>query len=236
MGDSLSRLAKNLSEPLHLHRSRRTLARLHAQETGIEEWIDQALLFKGSRRIKTLQLRTEIRALCNLVAAIEPQRIAEIGTARGGTLLLWCQMATERVVSCDLRVRRFVRRLAPSFPPPGGCRVEVVEGDTHSPQVRERLWRDIGRFGLDFLFIDGDHTAAGVEQDYRDYCGLVRPGGLIALHDIVEKQTLTTNQVGLFWRKLLCQADVAELVEDPGQSGYGIGVVQVPAEGASFPS
>lgn len=227
MSGLLVRLGRSLREPLELARCRRMLARAHAAGADLDEWISQALEFGGSRRIKTLQLRPEIKALCERMQALRPRRICEIGTARGGTLLLWCQIATELVVSCDLRIRPFIRRLAPSFPPPGGCRVELVEGDTHSPAIRDFLWRRLGSGGVDALFIDGDHTAAGVEQDYRDYCGLVRPGGIIAFHDIVERQAIPTNQVGQFWRRLREKTQVEELIADPSQTGYGIGVMQV---------
>lgn len=36
---------------------------------------------------------------------------------------------------------------------------------------------------VDLVFIDGDHTYAGVQADLEAYLPLVRPGGLIAGHD-----------------------------------------------------
>ena len=39
---------------------------------------------------------------------------------------------------------------------------------------------------LDLLFIDGDHSYDGVRADFELYGRLVRPGGLIALHDVNE--------------------------------------------------
>jgi predicted O-methyltransferase YrrM len=38
---------------------------------------------------------------------------------------------------------------------------------------------------VDFLMIDGDHTAQGAMNDYINYSPLVKDGGLIAFHDIV---------------------------------------------------
>ena len=37
----------------------------------------------------------------------------------------------------------------------------------------------------DFLFIDGDHTVEGVTKDFLLYRPLVRKGGVIAFHDIL---------------------------------------------------
>ena len=42
----------------------------------------------------------------------------------------------------------------------------------------------LGGAELDFLFIDGDHSYAGVKQDFEKYSGYVKRGGLIAFHDI----------------------------------------------------
>ena len=36
---------------------------------------------------------------------------------------------------------------------------------------------------IDFLFIDGDHSWAGLERDWRDWTPHVAPAGLVALHD-----------------------------------------------------
>jgi hypothetical protein len=54
-----------------------------------------------------------------------------------------------------------------------------------------RTWLDFGdvhpfvsmQGGLDFLFIDGDHNYAAVKQDFKDWAPLVKPGGLLAIHD-----------------------------------------------------
>jgi hypothetical protein len=67
-----------------------------------------------------------------------------------------------------------------------------------------------------------------VEADYRDYSPLVRPGGLIAFHDVVESQPLPGNQVHRFWRRIRQGRDTREFIADAGQCGFGIGVIRVP--------
>lgn len=37
--------------------------------------------------------------------------------------------------------------------------------------------------GLDFLFLDGDHSWEGVQADWEQYRPLLLPGGIVALHD-----------------------------------------------------
>lgn len=45
------------------------------------------------------------------------------------------------------------------------------------------LWRREGRGAPDFVFIDGDHSWAGVSGDWQAWSALVEPGAVIALHD-----------------------------------------------------
>jgi hypothetical protein len=88
---------------------------------------------------------------------------------------------------------------------------------------------------LDFLFIDGDHSLAGVASDFAMYAPMVRPGGLVALHDIIPDHrsrygiatACDTGGVPIFWNELTARGDFAarELVEDGGQDGYGLGVI-----------
>jgi predicted O-methyltransferase YrrM len=43
--------------------------------------------------------------------------------------------------------------------------------------------KDWGQTPIDLLWIDGDHTYEGARDDFTNWPGLVRPGGLIAGHD-----------------------------------------------------
>jgi predicted O-methyltransferase YrrM len=86
---------------------------------------------------------------------------------------------------------------------------------------------------LDVLFIDGDHSYEGVKRDWELYSPLVRAGGLIGLHDIQEDYATSrgtqtaaiSGEVPRFWRELREGHRTEELIADPGQDGYGIGVV-----------
>jgi predicted O-methyltransferase YrrM len=39
------------------------------------------------------------------------------------------------------------------------------------------------RFGIDLVFVDGDHSYDGVSADWHSWSPLIRPGGFVALHD-----------------------------------------------------
>lgn len=232
MNKTLKELTRTLRIPFSRWLAFRRLRQYHARPRSLEETVDWAMRFGryGYLTIHTLQKRSEIIRLAQAVAALQPRVILEIGTARGGTLLIWSSLARERVITCDLVHRPAQKPLLEALPPPGSaCRVTLLTGNSHEASFKQRVARELNGEKADFLFIDGDHTEAGVAQDYNDYREFVRPGGIIAFHDIIENQPLPDNQVYHFWNKVKAGQRVEEFVDDPQQCGFGIGIIRVPA-------
>lgn len=224
-------LSRKLRLPLHRRYAKQRLKEYHAEKRTLEEVIDWAMHFggKGHMKVQTLQIPQEITQLAQAVQALQPKIILEIGTARGGTLLLWSYLASEEVIACDLNDMSVQAPVFTQFPPPNSkCKVTLLSGNSHESAFKQRVASALAGRRADFLFIDGDHTEGGVEDDYEDYKEFVRPGGLIAFHDIVEKQPLATNQVYHFWKRLKPQVEAREFVANPNQCGFGIGLVKVP--------
>ncbi|MEO7557778.1 MAG: class I SAM-dependent methyltransferase [Gammaproteobacteria bacterium] len=225
-------LSRTLRIPFNRYFAFRRLKEYHAQPRSLEETVDWAMRFGryGYFTIHTLQKRSEIIALAKVVAVLQPKIILEIGTARGGTLLVWSSIASDKVITCDLVHRDAQRPLLEALPPPASkCRVKLLTGNSHEAAFKQRIAQELNGRKADFLFIDGDHTESGVAQDYNDYKEFVRPGGIIAFHDIVENQPLPTNQVYHLWKKVKPQAITEEFVNDPKQCGFGIGIIRMPA-------
>lgn len=230
MNKALKELTRTLRIPFSRWLAFRRLRQYHARPRTIEETVDWAMQFGryGYLTIHTLQKRSEIISLAKAVAALKPRVILEIGTARGGTLLIWSSIASERVITCDLVHRDAQRSLFEALPPAGShCRVTLLTGDSHTADFKQRVARELNGQQADFLFIDGDHTEAGVARDYEDYKEFVRPGGIIAFHDIIENQPLPDNQVYHFWKKLKAGQKVEEFIDNRTQCGFGIGIVRV---------
>ena len=121
------------------------------------------------------------------------------------------------------------QELFKSLPPPGSdCQVTLLSGDSHSPAMVKRVEQELAGRKADFLFIDGDHSETGVTADYQDCRHLVRAGGIIAFHDIVEKQPLPANQVYKLWQKIKLEYNSEEFIADPDQTGFGIGIIRLP--------
>jgi predicted O-methyltransferase YrrM len=143
-----------------------------------------------------LQHQDELTAFLTWAQTVTPLNvIVEIGSHRGGTMELWARIAKTLVVAIDLpdgvggglsiadmaaRNINFARR----FP-----HVVGIMGDSHDWLTKESLadaldWHTPFRRWVDLLFIDGDHTLEGVTADYETYREFVRPGGIIAFHDV----------------------------------------------------
>jgi predicted O-methyltransferase YrrM len=143
---------------------------------------------------KPLQHQDELSTFLDWTQQIDPPlafgTIVEIGTHRGGTMELWGRLATHRFVTIDLpdgfggglSLAAMTARdddFAQRFP-----HLRSIRGDSHSPATVAQLREHLGSSPIDLLFIDGDHTYSGVQQDVEAYAPLVRPGGVVALHDV----------------------------------------------------
>jgi predicted O-methyltransferase YrrM len=185
--------------------------------------------------ITAWQVRSELGRLLETVRSERPQVVLEIGTALGGTLFGFAQTAASdaRLITIDLPAggfgggyypargylyRRFAR---------GGQTIHPILGDSHRVEMVTRVQELLGGRSVDFLFVDGDHEYEGVLKDYELYAPLVRPGGLIAFHDIVPGDEGLVGGVPRFWEELKGSHKTTELVESSDQGGYGIGLVRV---------
>lgn len=224
-----SDILRSIRRPIDRYRAINKLKAFHQKPRTLDEIVDAAMNFggHGDYRVKTIQVRSEILGLAKRVAEIKPKNILEIGTARGGTLFIWSQLASKRVVSCDIAHMASRRALYEHFASPSSsCRCHLEIGDSHDPKFAASVEKLFEGEPVDFLFIDGDHTEVGVRKDFELYQHLVRPGGLIGFHDIVINQPTPDNQVFHFWKDLKKTAETEEFVEDYNQCGFGIGVVR----------
>jgi predicted O-methyltransferase YrrM len=193
----------------------------------------------GAVRIAPAQIRAEIEALLRLLQEQPPGNLLEIGTARGGTLFLLSRVATAeaRLVSIDLPggefgggYDRFWIPLLRALPRKGQT-LKLMRADSHDSATYDEARGWFAGEPLDFLLIDGDHRFEGVQRDFLMYGPLVRPNGLIAIHDIVPGPEERVGGVPEFWNLVKNVYDVRELVDDWDQGGWGIGIVEVGEEG-----
>jgi glycosyltransferase involved in cell wall biosynthesis/cephalosporin hydroxylase len=184
-----------------------------------------------------LQKVKELAPLVEMVRNLQPQVVVEIGSAKGGTLYGWCQLAHPKatIVSIDLPGGEFGggmdqmhAMLVGSYAKEGQS-MHFLPRDSHAPETLEDLKKILAGREIDLLMIDGDHTYEGVKSDYEMYAPLVRSGGLIAFHDVLPHPGFPTCKVDELWDQLKHGDGVHEFFDYEqlatwGQWG-GIGVI-----------
>lgn len=168
----------------------------------------------------------ELAPLVELVANLEPAVILEIGSMNGGTLIAWRAAAQQaELISLSL-----------TDGPHGGGRVpdslpdRHIDADSHDPHTLGEIKDILSGRAIDFLFIDADHSYAGVKSDWLMYSPLVRKGGIVAFHDILFHAPSANVDVKTLWDELKVDHETVEfcipdqLRPPEGQWG-GIGVI-----------
>jgi cephalosporin hydroxylase len=184
-----------------------------------------------------IQRTWELQSLIAEVRAIEPRIVVEIGTHRGGTFAVWAAIAhaAAHLISIDMPDPKDglgtrepdVERLRTTLRP--AQRMSTIRGDSHALDTLERLKELLGGQPVDFLWIDGDHSAEGVRQDVHMYAPLVRRGGLLALHDIqADPHTAPLNQVAGVWAELKRRYPYREYIDQDHSHGAGMGIGVLP--------
>lgn len=182
--------------------------------------------------VQLLQEETEFSRLLEIYIDLKPKNVIEIGSFYGGTLWHWLEYNSQikKILCIDMPI-----------PPSDGRYQDMVKSralwrnwtdahpnlafdiiNTNSTWVQTvsaaRSWfpdKDV-----DFLYIDGGHDYETVRQDYNNYGDLVKPGGIIALHDITGLEGVMR-----MWQEIKASGvKVREITSNP-IVGWGIGIV-----------
>ena len=241
---------KDLAQEIVMRSARPVLAPLagrrlrgHAgRAVAIDDLLDLAFDFQPyGISMRPLQSRWEFRRLLEELERVRPAAMLEIGTAKGGSLLAFGGLCSPNahIVSVDLPRGPFGGGY-PMWKVPlykaiarPGQQLDLVRGDSHSANTFAHVERLFGGQKLDFLFIDGDHSYEGVRSDFDRYKSLVRPGGIIAFHDIAAPhpdRPLTngndSGDVPRFWTELTAERPGQAIVDPQGHGCFGIGLIR----------
>lgn len=221
----IGRLARYLSVWAQFNQIRE----LDLRRQSLDEVVDRVFTF-GCGFFEPIQIRSEILGALREIQKLRPRYIVEVGTAGGGSLLLWSRVADPEatIVTLDLpggefgggssklRVPLFRRLPLPTQT------LHLIRDDSHNPATLDLTRKYLGGNAVDFLFIDADHTPEGVRADYSMYSPLVRPGGIIGFHDIA----ITRPEYGVraLWAELKESHQTQEFFGEP--LAYGIGLLR----------
>lgn len=203
------------------------------------------LVKRTADKFLAIQNDYELRHFLARVQAQKPRVVVEIGTARGGMLYCFAQLAARdaTLVSIDLPgapncggQTATEREVFATFGP-ASQQMHFIPADSHLPATREQLRQILAGRRIDLLFIDGDHSYAGCMADFAMYRELVAPDGLIVFHDIcMFPDEWQGAAVGVAWQELKARyggeeiidpAGVSSRVLQPGQHWrWGIGIIE----------
>jgi FkbM family methyltransferase len=129
------------------------------------------------------QVSEELADALALVVETQPDVIVELGCDLGGTLYAWREGCPDADVY-GITLRDNTYETGGSDGPLNAHGATIHIGDSHDHLTYRWLLGRLKGRPIDVLVLDGDHSVAGIRQDLAEYGGLVRPGGLILLHDI----------------------------------------------------
>lgn len=142
------------------------------------------------------------------------QRCLQLGLGYSGAAHMVFKTMFDEVWTVECAGDR-VKRLVNSC----GRIENIIVGNTHDPKTLTRVTSVISK-GLDLLFIDAAHKLVDVRQDFYDYAPLVRSGGVIALHDALDRNG---HEVHKFVEMLRSEGENISIIGDE----LGIALVQV---------
>ncbi len=182
----------------------------------------------------------EFEELLQEYIKLKPSKFIEIGSLYGWTLQHFIHYGEDNstALSIDLPVRAFVgphdwrvekqesnyKNVWPLWAKAKKCKLHLIPDSSQKPETLENAKQIFDNQQIDFLFIDGNHTYHGVKMDYEMYGPLVRPGGIIAFHDIGKNEEGGCHKL---WNEIKnTRAGYKEISHEPNEE-KGIGVLYV---------
>jgi len=141
-----------------------------------------------------------LEILIALIERVQPKAVLEFGinTGRTAKAILEYVPGIERYVGIDVPMGYQTEKVVQRNEVPVIAGEEVLDDARVHLIVREGGSQSVGVGELpmvDAVFIDGDHSRSGVENDTRLALLRVRPGGIIIWHDYHDLGTVDVRDV-----------------------------------------
>jgi len=166
----------------------------------------------------------------DIVEALHPKMLVELGAYNGLSFFAFCQSVLEHDIECLCYA------------------VDTWEGDAHTDRYDDSIFRDVQNHArehyrgfaylmrmlfndalphfeadsIDLLHIDGLHTYEAVREDFTNWYPKVRPGGVVLFHDI--RARMKDFGAWKFWEELEAGHPQAFRFDH----GFGLGVLRKP--------
>jgi cephalosporin hydroxylase len=140
------------------------------------------------------QFPDDLLRLQEIIVALRPDVIVETGVSQGGSSIFFatlCRLLGKgRVVSVDIVVPADLRaRIEQS---PFGDLITLIQGDSTSTAVVEKVREHTKSDSKVFVFLDSDHSKSHVMEELNAYADMVTPGSYIVAADGVMQHLADT--------------------------------------------
>jgi len=191
----------------------------------------------------TAQKKYELEMVQEFLSAEKIEKVLEVGTYRGGTALLWAHIVEPcngKVFCCDLNFEwgnfkdngyvgkeEITYRRQVYNDSPYEKFITEIPGNSHDANFIEDVKNKVGT--VDLLFIDGDHSYEGVKKDFENFYPLLKMGGYLIFHDIVDSEHHRQYgcYVAQFWneiKELYPSWEFIDQNEYPGCPSHSMGI------------
>lgn len=174
--------------------------------------------------LRESQRVAEIKDAAEHVRVVHPDVVLEIGMFTGASMRVWAQCATDTALLIGIepefgRVRPFARPRQTEH---------VIRMTAQHVDALDEVMKALNGRRVDFLFIDGDHMRA--LDDFNRFAPLVRPGGLIGLHDIAHDAAHFATVAAWATVRTRYRYRSESFVENTPGEAMGIGLLFIPEE------
>lgn len=163
----------------------------------------------------------ELAILLALLESAGPHSLLEIGTWAGGAAWAFSRVGSIRhIVTVDAAPQPEAAATVLGLP----CQGTLIVGDSGAPDTTAHVARALGGEDADVLVIDGAHDYESARRDFDLYARMVRPGGLVVIHDTQGHPDSDRVEVPKLWGEVRLTHRTTELVSRPG-GPCGTGIV-----------
>lgn len=170
-----------------------------------------------AKKSQAPQGKQELAWLLGKVADVDPKVVVEIGVHDGHLLKLWQDAFMPEIL---IGIDNSSTPTLEEYLNTGVVQASLARFDSHDPGCVKMIEFLLGGRKIDVLFIDGDHSYNGVEQDFNMYKHLVKKGGIIAFNRVATR--IDEYQVDAFWQSIKKKSSEVCHID-----GEGIGVYYV---------
>ena len=163
-----------------------------------------------------IQLPEDLLRLQEVIATVRPEVMVETGIAHGGSLVFYASLCTAlgrgRVIGVDVEIRphnRAAIEAHPLFP-----LIELIEGDSTSPETLRRVRESVGASESTMVLLDSNHSKDHVLAELRGYADLVTPGSYLVVQDAIMGRVAGAPRTEPDWSWNNPGAAVAEFVAE----------------------